>query len=129
MSDWLTGGSHADDIAAYQARIDAVPEAERVTPEAARACALDHIRRYVERGDLYEWLKESCGGSYSPHYHAQIGSMGKYGCPRPRFGADTLSIGEVNRVPCCFQFSLRELYDEIKSGTKQLSMFAQAVTP
>lgn len=129
MRDWYTGGSHADDIAAYQALIAAVPAAERVTVEAARALALNFIRYRVERGDLYEWIKEGCGGSYGAYgsHAVQIGSPGIYGCPRPRFGADTITVGVANFVPCCYMFSLRELFDEIKSGASQLSLFDAAV--
>lgn len=98
-----------------------------VTPEQARAAAIQMIRPYVERGDSLESLREGQMGSYNPRYRCVIGSVGMYECRAPRkLGVDAITVGAVNGEPCCYHFRVSELYDEIKSGSKQLSLFEVA---
>jgi hypothetical protein len=89
--------------------------------EQAKAAAIDLIRVYVLRGDSYQSLKESWMGSYGRGYAASIGVAGFMHC-RPKRGTDALVVGELKGEPVCFEFSLRELYDELR-GEGQLRMF------
>ncbi len=88
---------------------------------AARHLAKEFIRPYVERGDTYESLVYGCMGEYSDRGRMRIGSFGFVDCRAKRSG--DLTIGRVGDVDCCFVFSLRLLYDEIRAGREQLSLF------
>lgn len=89
----------------------------------ARAAAKDLIRVYVLRGDSYAHLKESWMGSANSRYWANIGSSGCQPNGHSRRGADAINVTEIDGEKVCFEFSLRELYDEIRGGREQLSLF------
>lgn len=87
----------------------------------ARQVAIDYIRRYVERGDTYESLRHGGMGCFvRGGLAAKIGSAPIPGIPQARFGADTLRVLQIDGVECLYEFHLRSLFDEIKSGSRQL---------
>ncbi len=88
----------------------------------AREAAKHLIRRYVERGDSYESLKESWMGSWGRDYRAGIGAGG-HATNCPFKNPDSITVSWLEGEQVCYHFSLRELYDEIKNGVEQPSLF------
>ncbi len=83
----------------------------------ARALAKEFIRRYVERGFDYDSIKRGWGGAGSLQYSVHIGANNAWG--KAKYGADTITVDRVAGMNCCEQFSVRELYDEIRAGIEQ----------
>lgn len=88
----------------------------------AREAARDLIKFYVLRGDSYESLKESWMGVYGRQYRAGIGSGG-HATYCPSKGNDSITVSWLEGEQVCFHYSLRELFDEIKNGVEQPSLF------
>jgi hypothetical protein len=91
-----------------------VKEVQKPKITTAREAAIDLIRAYVERGDSYESLKGSFLGSMGGRYDAQIGGYLKNKNAR----ADQIVVSRLNGKEVSEVFSLKELFDEIKSGPK-----------
>jgi hypothetical protein len=89
-----------------------------------REAAKKLIRGYVERGDELDSLIESfmgvCGGDYSA-------TIGGYAGELPnliKIKSDKIAVDKIYGQPIEPQiFSIKELFDEIKSGMKQPSLF------
>lgn len=89
-----------------------------------REAAKDLIRVYVERGDSLDSLRAGqlgyCGGDYSA-------SIGGYAGELPdlvRVKSDKIAVSKINGQIINPQiFSLKELFDEIKSGVRQPVLF------
>lgn len=89
-----------------------------------REAAKDLIRAYVERGDSLESLREGYMGASGDDYHAQIGG---YAGELPniiKVKSDKIAVDYINGKHIAPQvFSLKELFDEIKSGVNQAALF------
>ncbi len=88
----------------------------------ARDAAIALIRVYVERGDSYQHLKESLPGSYNDHYHAGIGVSGGSATRQPK-NSDSITVIWLEGEHICAHFSLRQLFDEIRSGVERPRLF------
>lgn len=97
----------------------------------AKECAIDLIRVYVERGDSLESLVKGGLGCAGSDYCAHIGGF----APLPesdlkkgiwktkRLRPDQVAVTEIKGVRCLHLFSIPKLYDEIKSGSVQQTLF------
>lgn len=88
----------------------------------ARDAAIALIRVYVERGDSYQHLKESLLGSYNSQYRAGIGVSGGSVACQPK-NSDSITVSWLEGEPICAHFSLRQLFDEIRSGVERPRLF------
>lgn len=94
-----------------------------VPRDMARAHAKEMIRVYVDRGDSLEFLEQSPMGVADNPLHGGVGSLGPTGPCGSKRGKDSILITRVYGEDCCHEFSLRELYDELRTGVEQLSLF------
>jgi len=62
-------------------------------------------------------------GSYSDRYHAQIGGYLFAGDIRTHYGTDKILVAQVNGTSVNQVFSFEEIYNEIKLGITQPSLF------
>lgn len=90
---------------------------------AARAAAKALIRPYVARGDSYDDLEASWMGYGGPDYRAGIGHGGGWGPDCRAKSTDDIIVSRVGEEDCCYHFSLRELYGEIRDGIEQPTLF------
>lgn len=89
-----------------------------------REAAKDLIRVYVERGDSFEHLKASYLGAYCEEYSAHIGGYVGDLPNLVKIKSDEIGVEKINGRTITPQiFSLRELYEEIKLGKEQVSLF------
>jgi len=88
-----------------------------------REAAKELIRAYVERGDSLESLQCGFMGAYTD-YHAQIGGYAGELPNLIKVKSDKIAVDYINEQVIEPQiFSLKELFDEIKSGVKQPALF------
>lgn len=87
----------------------------RMTISDPRVAARALIEAYVRRGDSYESLKAGAMGSYDRAIWVFIGSGGPPHCHGR--GADDICVTRIQGATCCYRFSLRKLYDEIRRET------------
>lgn len=79
-------------------------------------CAINLIKKYVERGDPIEWLKAGQMGYASSDYWAQIGGHLTPGDKKSIYSSDWILVTKINGVDVRYAFKLQRIYDEIKHG-------------
>jgi hypothetical protein len=89
-----------------------------------REAATDLIRAYVERGDDPTWIRQGGMGSCSDRYHAQIGGYLFSGETGTRYGTDKILVTRMNGAVVNEVFSFEDIYNKIKSGITQPSLFS-----
>lgn len=77
------------------------------------------IKFYVLRGDTYEDLKSGYMGEHGRDFSASISG---YICGK-NYGNDKILVNELNGKKVNAVFSLREIFNEIKRGYRQLVLF------
>lgn len=90
-----------------------MPMSKPETSTNAKTIAIDFIKDYVERGDTLKSLKDGQGGSSSSEYSVSIGGYAN----KKRVSSDKIVVTRMNGKDLAIPkiFSLKELYDEIKS--------------
>lgn len=85
--------------------------------------ARDAARTVVEKnpGATLEDIQRGQSGSFSKDLRIQIGSSGAFGC-RATYGADSITVGRVAGVDCCYCFRLSDIYAEVRSGMRQAGL-------
>lgn len=88
-----------------------------------REVAKDLIKFYVERGDSLESLQCGFMGAYTD-YHAQIGGYAGELPNLIKVKSDKIAVSKINgQIIEPHIFSLKELFDELKSGVRQPALF------
>jgi hypothetical protein len=89
-----------------------------------REAAKDLIRFYVERGDGLESLTGSYLGVSGGDYNAQIGGYAGELPDLVKVKSDKIAVSKIyGQIISPQIFSLKELFDEIKSGVRQTALF------
>jgi hypothetical protein len=80
--------------------------------------AVNLIKVYVERGDSIKGLKSGLMGSFSSDSRSSISGWkeGKH------YSSDYILVERVNGEECFEVFKLKELYEEIKNPSRQVSL-------
>jgi len=84
-----------------------------------RDYARDLIEVYVLRGESLEQLRRGQMGYANSEYWASIGGYmnGK------KYTTDKIIVSKINGEDCEYVFDLKDIYNEIKSGTQELNLF------
>lgn len=80
--------------------------------------AINLIKVYVERGDSLRDLKSGLMGSFSSDSHASISGWKK----GKHYSSDYILVERVNSEECFEVFKLKDIYEEIKTPSKQVAL-------